>query len=134
MGTAPLRILIAEDDEDVGALVELALIGMGHHVHVVNDGAAAVRYAEKEKPDVILMDIGMPVLNGYDATKRIRDRAKIDPVIVALTSWNRIEDVARGFTAGINYHMAKPFELPALESMLDSISLAVASKGPQRRG
>jgi CheY-like chemotaxis protein len=128
MGSAlPLRILVADDDQDAGDLVELMLIGLGHDVHVVADGDAAVRYARERPLDLILMDIGMPGLNGYEATRQIRARGTGQPVIAALTSWNRDEDRARGREAGMNHYLPKPFEPEALKAILDLVSNTAAS-------
>jgi CheY-like chemotaxis protein len=128
---SPLRILIADDDQDTGEFIELILIGLGHQVHLVNDGAAAVHYAQAHCPDLILMDVGMPGLNGFDAAQRIRSLGKTSPVIVALTGWNREEDIARGVRSGMDHHLPKPFDLEALRPILDS--LVSSGSGSARR-
>ena len=121
MPAAPLRILIAEDNEDLGASLKLTLEGMGYDVHIAIDGAKAVQAAADLRPDVILMDIGLPFLNGYDATGQIRARPGGRSIaIVALTAWDRDTDVKLSIRAGMDHHLAKPLNLAALCAILDS--------------
>ena len=93
---------------------------MGNEVRVAGDGEEAVRLAAEFRPDAILMDIGMPKLNGYDACARIRRRGS-GAFIVALTGWTQQEDQARSREAGFDRHLAKPVEPKLLESLIRAI-------------
>jgi CheY-like chemotaxis protein len=96
----------------------------GYSVAVAHDGAEAVALAAEFLPALILMDIGMPVLNGYDACRRIRDQPSgRDIVIIALTGWGQEEDRASSADAGFDHHLVKPVDL-ALTQKLISNSLA----------
>ncbi len=121
MPAAPLRILIVEDNEDLGASLKLTLDSMGYDVHIAIDGVKAVQAAADLLPDVILMDIGLPFLNGYDATGQIRAQpGGRSIVIVALTAWDRDTDVKLSIRAGMDHHLAKPVNMAALSAIIDS--------------
>lgn len=116
------RVLIAEDNEDAGASLKLLLEALGHEVALVTDGAAAVQSAASFRPEVIVMDIGMPVLDGYEAAMRIRNLHACGKIsIVALTGWGRYADRAKATSAGIDHHLLKPLQLPALLAIFDSL-------------
>lgn len=116
-----LRILIAEDNEDSGTSLRMLLDALGYEAHLVGDGQSAVRAAAALKPDVIVMDIGLPEVNGFEATRRIRAQNK-DPAlrIIALTGWGKLEDLEQAARSGIDHHLLKPLDLPRLRSLLDS--------------
>jgi CheY-like chemotaxis protein len=93
---------------------------MGHEVFEARDGAEAVRLAKQHRPDVVLMDIGMPILNGYDAAKQIRGEAwGREMVLVATTGWGQDEDRQRTKDAGFDQHLVKPVDHAALQSILE---------------
>src|SRR5512140_1222989 len=95
---------------------------MGNEVRVARDGEEAVQLAEDFHPDAILMDIGMPKLNGYDACSRIRARPSgSEPLIVALTGWSQEEDKLRSRQAGFDRHLVKPVEPGMLEGIIRSL-------------
>jgi CheY-like chemotaxis protein len=95
---------------------------MGNEVRVARDGEEAVQIAAEFAPDAILMDIGMPKLNGYDACARIRALPRgNEPTIVALTGWSQEEDKARSKQAGFDRHLVKPVEPKTLEGIIRSV-------------
>jgi CheY-like chemotaxis protein len=98
------------------------LLGMmGHEVHVAYDGETGVEAAERHRPEVVLLDIGMPKLNGYDACRRIRQQPWGRGMhIVAITGWGQEHDRRRGEEAGFEDHMVKPVDPAALLKMLES--------------
>ena len=112
-----LCVLIAEGHANEGPILQSIITLLGHEAHLVEDGMAAVSGAAELRPDVILMDIGMPCLNGYEATRQIRALAGY-PTIVALSSWNREADIKLSAAAGMNHHLLKPLDLPALLAIL----------------
>ena len=92
---------------------------MGNELQTANDGLEALEVAAAFRPELVLLDIGMPRLNGYDTARRIREQPcgkKI--VIVALTGWGQEEDREKSRHAGFNSHMVKPVELTALTKLL----------------
>jgi signal transduction histidine kinase len=113
------RILIADDNKDAATSLAMILNIMGNETQAVYDGLAAFNAAPVFKPDVILLDIGMPELNGYDAARRIREQPwGRDIVLVALTGWGQDEDKRQSLAAGFNFHMVKPIDLANLEKLL----------------
>jgi signal transduction histidine kinase len=133
---AALKILVADDNVDaadtLGALLEV----MGHEVTKVHDGEAAVTAAAAFEPHVVILDIGMPRLNGYEACRRIRAREDGPrPLLVALTGWGQEQDVAQSQAAGFDRHLVKPIEAAALEKILDAQALAaLRNEGRQGSG
>jgi PAS domain S-box-containing protein len=121
------RILVADDNvdsaESLGQLLEL----LGNVVYTANDGLQAVSLAETFQPDVILLDIGMPKLNGYEACRRIRELVwGKNAILVAMTGWGQEEDKRRSHEAGFNLHLVKPVDPGAIEKLLSSLKRETA--------
>jgi PAS domain S-box-containing protein len=113
------RVLVADDNRDAAESMGMLLRLMGNEVRTVHDGVQAVNEAETFQPDVILLDIGMPRLNGYDAARRIREqRWSQDTVLVALTGWGQEEDKRRASEAGFDKHFTKPVNPADLERLI----------------
>jgi signal transduction histidine kinase/ActR/RegA family two-component response regulator len=112
------RVLAVDDSRDSATSMAMMLELIGYDVRTANDGAEAVRTAEQFRPDVILMDVGMPRLNGYEATRRIREQPwGTSSVIIALTGWGQETDRAKSREAGCDGHLVKPVNLPDLEKL-----------------
>ena len=123
------RILVADDNHDSVTTLSLMLEVMGHEVQVAHDGLQTVELAESFRPDAILMDIGMPGLNGFDACQRIRTRPWArDVFIVALTGWGQDEDKVRSRDAGFDRHLVKPVEPAMLEKMIFALPARVTPR------
>jgi PAS domain S-box-containing protein len=119
---AQRRILVADDNRDSADSLAMLLSIMGNDVRTTYDGEGAVDLAASFRPEVILLDIGMPILNGYDACRRIREQAWSEKaVLIALTGWGQEEDRRRSHEAGFNHHMVKPLEPTALMQLLESL-------------
>jgi signal transduction histidine kinase len=117
-----LRILVADDNVDAAETLGTLLQVLGHTVTQVHDGEAAVAAAASAEHDLVVLDIGMPKLNGYEACKRIRAQAgAARPVLVALTGWGQEQDLAQSQAAGFDRHMVKPVEADALEKLLSEV-------------
>jgi len=113
------RILVADDNADAAESLATLLALYGNEVRTAQDGLEAVAAAAELRPDVILLDIGMPRLNGYDACRRIREQPwGRDAVIIALTGWGQENDKRRSLEAGFDHHLVKPVEPAALVSLL----------------
>jgi PAS domain S-box-containing protein len=117
--TAPWRILVADDNRDSANSMAMLLRIMGHQVDTANDGEEAVQQAEALRPEVILMDLGMPRLSGYDATQRIREQSwGRKMIIIALTGWGHDSDRVNSRDAGCDGHLVKPVNVRELQKIL----------------
>jgi PAS domain S-box-containing protein len=113
------RILVADDNRDAAESMGMLLRLMGNEVRTVHDGIKAVEEAATFRPDVILLDIGMPRLNGYDAARLIREqRWSNGTMIVALTGWGQDEDKRRATEAGFDRHFTKPLDPATLQKLI----------------
>jgi PAS domain S-box-containing protein len=116
------RILIVDDNHDSADSLARLLKVMGHEVGTAYDGEQAVEAAEALRPEVALLDIGMPKLNGYDACRRIREQPWGQGMfLIALTGWGQEEDRRRTEEAGFNHHVVKPVDLAVLMKLLASL-------------
>ncbi|HEX5761190.1 MAG TPA: PAS domain S-box protein [Thermoanaerobaculia bacterium] len=119
------RILVVDDNRDSAASMAMMLRLRGNEVRTAHDGIEAVELAEGFRPQVVLMDIGMPRLSGYEATRRIREQPwGRDMAIIALTGWGQEVDRARSKQAGCDGHLVKPVNLPDLEKVLAELQRA----------
>jgi CheY-like chemotaxis protein/anti-sigma regulatory factor (Ser/Thr protein kinase) len=113
------RVLVVDDNRDGAASMAMMLRLMGDEVRTAHDGIEAVAVAGQFRPQVILMDVGMPRLNGLDATRRIREQEwGQDIAIIALTGWGQEGDKERSHEAGCNGHLVKPVDFTDLEQQL----------------
>jgi two-component system, chemotaxis family, CheB/CheR fusion protein len=122
--TSPLRILIVDDSHDSADMLATLLQFTGHETFTAHDGLAAVEAAARLDPDVILLDIGLPILNGYEAARRIREQRgqQRRPLLIALTGWGQEEDRRRSEEAGFDAHLVKPVDDAVLGSLLAELS------------
>jgi PAS domain S-box-containing protein len=113
------RILVVDDNRDSAASLGMMLSLLGHDTRTAHDGLEAVELAEAFHPDVVLLDIGLPRLNGYDACQRIREQPwGKDMFIVAVTGWGQAEDRRRSQEAGFDQHLVKPVDPAQLQQLL----------------
>ena len=119
----PLRILVVDDNHDSADMMAVLLRLAGHETHLAHDGLEAVAEAARIDPDVVLMDIGLPQLNGYEAARRIRQRQGDNnrPVVVALTGWGQEADRRRSQEAGFDAHLVKPVDQALLLKILADV-------------
>ena len=116
---ASLKIVVVEDQEDTREMLRMLLEMNGHQVFEAWDGCAAVQLIERECPDVALIDIGLPSIDGYEVARRIRKGAEIpNLLLVALTGYGADEDVSAARAAGFDRHLTKPTDPAALEALL----------------
>jgi CheY-like chemotaxis protein len=121
------RVLVVDDNEDSADSLSMLLDLMGHDTRTAYDGLSAVETATAFRPHVILLDIGLPKLNGYDACRRIREQQWDETVvIIALTGWGNDEDKCRSKEAGFNFHMVKPVDPAALEKLMAGLLMVSA--------
>jgi PAS domain S-box-containing protein len=116
------RILVADDNRDAVTSLTLFLRLEGHEVHAAHDGQEAVEAAAWFRPELCLLDIGMPKLNGLQVARHIRSQPwGKNVVLVAITGWGQQEDKRRATEAGFDYHLTKPVDPAALEQMLSEL-------------
>jgi PAS domain S-box-containing protein len=114
-----LKILVADDSQDGADSLAFLLKAAGHDVVTAYDGKAAITMAEQHRPDVVLLDIGMPEVSGYDVARAIRREAWGRSMrLVALTGWGQAEHRRRSLEVGFDDHLVKPVELDVLENIL----------------
>jgi CheY-like chemotaxis protein len=119
------RILVVDDNRDSGDSLSMLLRVRGHDVRTARDGLQAIEMTPDFQPSVILMDIGMPELNGYDATRHIRALPSgKDVMIIALTGWSQPDDFRKSTEAGCSAHLVKPVDFGELEQLLAAYSTA----------
>ncbi len=112
------RVLVVEDSLDSAETLGELLTRWGHEVRLANDGASAVRAAREFRPQVILLDIGLPDVNGYDVAHQLRDEHLGGEILVALTGYGEAQDRARAREAGFDRHLTKPVDPDALQKLL----------------
>ena len=115
----PLRILLADDDRDATLSLSTLLKLEGYVVHHVYDGNATLDAVREFEPDIVLVDIGMPKLSGYDVARHVRERyGEERPVLVALTGWKQASDRILATLTGFHHHVAKPYDPGALLALI----------------
>ncbi len=114
------RVMVVDDNVDAAAMLEMLLRSLGHETRVTHDGIEALRVASEFRPDIVLLDIGMPGLDGYEVARRLRSLAKDRPLrIVAVTGWGQDADRQRSHEAGFDLHLVKPVDATDLAQALN---------------
>lgn len=118
----PGSILVVDDSSDSATSLGMLLRTLGAEVRVVNDGPSALQECEIRPPSIVVCDIGMPSMDGYEVARKIRLIPKCkDIVLIALTGWGQAVDQRRSREAGFDHHLVKPVELNTLSSILSSV-------------
>jgi two-component system CheB/CheR fusion protein len=106
------RVLVVDDNVDAAESLSLLLQADGHHTELAHDGLAAVEATARFAPDIVLLDIGLPGLNGYEAARQMRQHhdGRLRPTLVALTGWGQQQDRERAAQAGFDLHLTKPVD------------------------
>jgi CheY-like chemotaxis protein len=113
------RILAVDDSRDSADSLTMMLQLMGHETYTAYDGLEALQAAATYRPDVVLLDIGLPKMNGYEVARQIRQQPWGQGMaLIALTGWGQDEDKRRSSQAGFDHHLTKPVEATALEKLL----------------
>lgn len=118
MGEA--SILVVEDDATIARFVELELAHAGYDVRKVGDGISAIEAAESDEPDLLILDLMLPELDGIEVARRLRAEDKRFPILM-LTARAETHDVVSGFDAGADDYLRKPFEIPELLSRVRAL-------------
>lgn len=118
LSESQLRVLIVDDNEQLAHLLGQLIESFGHRVRIVNDGIPALTTAQEFKPELVLLDIGLPGIDGYEVARRLRASTEIrQPVIAAVTGYGQEEDRQRARRAGFDRHLVKPLTVGALNEL-----------------
>lgn len=112
------KIVVADDNQDAAETLAVLLELDGHQVALAGNGEKALELIMRIKPDLALLDIGMPEMNGYEVARRVRNSEFDQQVfLVAVTGWGQAQDVQRAMDAGFNVHFVKPVEPDAIKAI-----------------
>jgi CheY-like chemotaxis protein/two-component sensor histidine kinase len=129
------RVLVVDDNVDAAVSLGMLLRLAGQEVRVAYDGATALRQAQEFQPHLVLLDIGMPGMDGYEVCRHMRQELGMDQTtVVALTGWGQDEDRRRSQEAGFNHHIVKPVEPSALRRLLDDLATDPSASSPRSEG
>lgn len=128
------RILIIEDDDASRELVKYLLAAAGHTMLVAEEGRAGVRLALEERPDVIICDLQMPVMNGYEVVRTLREHPDWKPVpLIAVTAFSMIGDREAALAAGFDEHISKPIVPETFTSQVEAfLPISLRTISPHR--
>jgi CheY-like chemotaxis protein len=119
---APLearRILIVDDNTDAAEMLSIMLGGWGHETRMEYDGPGALTAVEQFQPDIVLLDLGLPTMDGYETGRRLRQTdAGRTALVVAVTGWGQEQDILRSRAAGFDRHLVKPVAPQVLRALI----------------
>ena len=119
-----LRILVVDDDPDAAVSLATLLQLSGHEAFIAHDGVSALEVAEHQRPSVVLLDVGLPGMSGYEVCRRLRAHAwAIQTVIVALTARVEPDYAAQAGEVGFDAHVVKPLDYTSLVNLVDALVL-----------
>jgi CheY-like chemotaxis protein len=113
------RVLVVDDNVDAAESMGRLLTLSGQDVSIAHDGSAAIQKAREHRPELVLLDIGMPEMDGYEVCRRLREEPITQQAtVVAVTGWGQEEDRQRSLRAGFDHHLVKPVDLGTLMNLL----------------
>jgi CheY-like chemotaxis protein len=119
----PRRVLVVDDSHDAAESMALILQLRGHEVQIAHDGPSALTLARSFHPHAVLLDIGLPGMDGYEVAARLREQPETSGVfIAAVTGYGREEDKLKALAVGCNHHLTKPVVLEELETLLGGVA------------
>jgi CheY-like chemotaxis protein len=123
------RVLVVDDGIGAAKMLQLLLNKLGpHEVEIAHDGVSALETAKRFAPDLVLLDIGLPRMDGYEVARQLRDNAEFDnTTLVAVTGYGDSEDRQRSTDAGFNEHVVKPVDVETLRRLLNCPKRSAAS-------
>lgn len=120
-GSLRCKILVADDNQDACRLTQIMCTLLGHETLTAHDGPSVIEKARAWRPDIVIMDIGMPTLSGHEVCRRIRaEHWGKDMVLIALTGWDGEEDRILSLDAGFDRHLVKPLDRDGLAAIISS--------------
>ena len=127
-------MVVVDDQEDLADCIALLIETLGHRAQAIYDPAEALAAARAEVPDLMIVDIGMPVMTGYDVARAVRRDPALSRVrLIALTGYGRDEDRERVLAAGFDLHLTKPVADTTLRQVLDRFGRASGADGSGKR-
>ena len=125
------RVLVVDDNVDAAASLAMVVESLGLHPRLAHSGAEALRIARQYRPHLVLLDIGMPVMDGYEVARQLRRADDDGPrtVIAAVTGWSHPRDRERCRAAGFDHHFAKPADLDRVAELVESLRTPPARAG-----
>ena len=118
-----LRVMVVDDNEDAAQMLGMLLLRLGHEVLTVHDGPSTLTAAQQFLPNVVLLDIGLPGMDGFEVARKMREQSIFkDVVLVAMTGYGQESDRQRSKEAGFNHHLVKPPDFKKLERILEAVS------------
>jgi signal transduction histidine kinase len=132
---APMKVLIVDDNVDSAQTSLWMLDLMGHKATVAHEGLTALEMAHEIKPDVVLLDIGMPGMDGYEVCRQLRQMPEMkNKTVIAQTGWGQESDRQKAFAAGFDHHITKPVSLDLLTQLLADIKRTATKAGEHQHG
>jgi CheY-like chemotaxis protein len=125
----PRKILLVEDNDDARDMLRQVLAMHGHAVVEAGCGEAAIAQAAQMRPEVAIIDIGLPDIDGYEVARRLKAQSSWRIALIALTGYGQPEDVRRALAAGFDLHLVKPISVDRLDSAIASFEPAAESSG-----
>lgn len=116
----PARVLVVDDNEDAAELLATVIEAMGHVTRIAHDGDTALEMAASFQPQVAVLDIGLPDMDGYELARRLRARGSL-PRLIALTGYGQERDKLESSSAGFEQHIVKPVDLERLSASIESL-------------
>jgi len=121
------RVLLVDDNPDSIEPLSLLLQAKGHETRLAIDGPDAIAVADEFRPECVLLDLGLPIMDGYEVARRLRERPYgTEIVLVALTGWAGQEIRNKAAEAGFDYHLVKPVNWDELETIIQSVTPPIA--------
>jgi len=131
--TMPARILVVDDDNEHARMVQTMLETTGYQTSVVNGGRAALQQTRDAQPDLMILDLVMPGMDGWQVLEQLRAEASTASLpVILLTAKNEAADVAMSWHMGADLYLTKPFSAPALLSFVERLLNEIAKAGPRR--
>jgi CheY-like chemotaxis protein/nitrogen-specific signal transduction histidine kinase len=118
----PRKILVVDDNDDLANTLARALVALGHQVEVAYDGPTALQTAARFEPDIALLDIGLPVMDGYELARRLREEQQRAMHLIAVTGYGQQRDREMAEAAGFERHLVKPVDLANLQRVVAELS------------
>ncbi len=122
-----MRVLVVDDNRDAADSLAMLLELWGHEVQVVNEPATALEVARTQQPEIVLLDIGLPGMDGYEVAKLLREQGLRKAFLAAVTGYGQEEDRQRAQEAGFDYHLVKPLDPDLLQELLNRAQDSVRS-------
>src|SRR5439155_26592871 len=126
---APARIMLVDDNIGAADSLGLLLRSHGHEICIAYDGHSALRAAGAFQPDFVLLDIGLPGMNGYEVARALRQTPDLSPILVAVTGYGNEADVRQALEAGFDHHLVKPVPPEILPELLTTLAAKRSHKG-----